>query len=164
MVQAGRSDQGFPPAGAAYLVTTPLPQLAGGNDSANLFPTPQDCQTALFYTPGVLSSLVAEFCRSTVPTPAGELAGAGKALAENLAADQRVGPGLPVLLAWEDHDFFFPNDRQTAETQYWMAHCGCDVQSWTESATGHAFTAHLSMPTFTSQVLAWLASKGLAAS
>ena len=78
-------------------------------------------------------------------------------------AIRRVGPGLPVLLAYMDHDFFWPSDKQAAETKYWMANCGCDVEAWTQSGTGHAFVAHRSMPTFTSKVVAWLASKGLAA-
>jgi hypothetical protein len=82
---------------------------------------------------------------------------------ESLAAIARVGPGLPVLLAYEDRDFFFDQDSNAAETAYWTGHCGCDVSSWTQAQTGHALIAHRSMPTFVSEVLAWLASKGLGA-
>jgi hypothetical protein len=64
-----------------------------------------------------------------------------------------------VLLAWADHDFFFP---ESSETDYWKGHCGCDVESWTQPDSGHAFVAHRSMPTFTTEVVTWLASKGLA--
>jgi hypothetical protein len=73
-------------------------------------------------------------------------------------AIERVGPTVPVLLAWVDHDFFFPEGDETA---YWRNHCGCDVASWTQPHSGHAFVAHVSMPGFVSEVLTWLASKGL---
>ena len=74
-----------------------------------------------------------------------------------------MSAGLPILLAWEDHDFFFTSDEMAAEHHYWLDHCGCDVQSWTQPDTGHAFIAHLSMPAFTSELVSWLTSKGLAA-
>ena len=163
VVQAGWSNQGFSPAVAPFVARTVGPQLAAGNDYANLFPTPEDCETGVLYLPGVVPSLAPGLCRATVPAPAGELAGMAATIAETLPAITRVGPGLPVLLAWEDHDFFFSDDRQGAETQYWTTYCGCDVQSWTEAATGHAFIAHLSMPTFIAKVQSWLASEGLAA-
>jgi pimeloyl-ACP methyl ester carboxylesterase len=163
VVQAGWSNQGFSPAAGPFIARTVGPQLAAGNDYANLFPTPEDCETGVLYRPGVVPSLAPKLCRATVPAPAGELAGITATIAETLLAIPRVGPGLPVLLAWEDHDFFFSDDRQAAETQYWITHCGCDVQSWTESATGHAFIAHLSMPTFTAEVVSWLTAKGLRA-
>lgn len=95
--------------------------------------------------------------------PTGDFAFAGRFVAENLAAITRVGPGLPVLLVFADHDFLFPPDRATAEFDYWSAHYRCDVQNWTQSDSGHAVAAHTSMPSFTAKVTSWLASKGLAA-
>ena len=68
--------------------------------------------------------------------------------------------GSPVLMAWADHDFFFPEGN---ETQYWKAHCSCDVETWTQRESGHAFVAHKSMPTFTAAVVDWLSSRGLGA-
>jgi pimeloyl-ACP methyl ester carboxylesterase len=163
-VPTGWNNRGFPPEAAAYLAKTWGPQYAKGDDYATLFPTEDGCRTTLLYEPGVAPSLLPDFCRNSfVPAPAGEIAGASKTVAENLAAITRVGPGIPVLLAFEDRDFFFPQDRNDAETQYWMEHCGCDVESWTQPDTGHALVAHSSMPSFTSKVVTWLTSRGLGA-
>jgi pimeloyl-ACP methyl ester carboxylesterase len=162
MVQAGFNNQGLPPDAAVYAAGVWGRQAAAGKDYWILVPTPADCERVVLYPPGVVPSLLPQFCEqpSFVPGPAGEVAGIGRMYLENLSAIQRVGPGLPVLLAWVDHDFFFPEGD---ETQYWRAHCGCDVESWTQLHSGHAFVAHRTMPTFTSKVVAWLASKGLAA-
>ena len=54
-------------------------------------------------------------------------------------------------------------DKDAEEFRYWQAHCGCDVESWTQPETGHALYAHRSMPAFTDKVVTWLGSKGLAA-
>lgn len=158
------NNQGFPPEAMAYIAGTLGPEYAKGNDYATLFPTEEGCKTALLYLPEVVPSLLPTFCRNAfVPAPAGEVAFAGRTYAENFAAITRVGPGIPVLLAFEDRDFFFPADKNAEEVQYWTAHCGCDVESWTQQGTGHAFIAHTSMPTFTSKVVTWLGSKGLGA-
>jgi len=101
------------------------------------------------YNPGVVADLAPAFCAGTVPAPNGELTGGARTIAENLAAITRVGPDIPVLLAFEDHDFFFPPDKDAEEFRYWQAHCGCDVESWTQPETGHALYAHRSMPAFT---------------
>lgn len=164
VVQAGWSNQGTSPDGALYITTTFGAQLATGRDYANLFPNPDGCRRALLYLPGV-EGLLPSFCEPTsfTPSPAGELTGIAGAVAENLVAIARVGPDIPVLLAFEDRDFFFPTDRNTEEFEYWKAHCGCDVESWTQERTGHALIAHRSMPSFTSKIVAWLASRGLPA-
>ena len=163
-VPTGWNNQGLPPEATAYVVRTLGPEYAKGNDYATLFPTEEGCQTALLYLPEVVSTLRPGICSHShfVAAPAGELGTTPKTYAENLAAITRVGPGLPVLLAFEDRDFFFPADRNAAEVQYWSAHCGCDVESWTQTGTGHFLSAHNSMPTFTAKVVSWLASKGLA--
>ena len=63
----------------------------------------------------------------------------------------------------DDYANFFPPDKDAEEFRYWQAHCGCDVESWTQPETGHALYAHRSMPAFTDKVVTWLGSKGLAA-
>ena len=163
MVQAGWSNREFdsPEFPHSYIARTVGVQLAEGNDYANLLPTPADCEMAVLYRPTVVASLVAPFCRGSVPAPAGELAGIGATIVDNLAAIHDVGPHLPVLLAWADPDFFVRPDSRANETMYWSAHCGCDVESWIQPATGHAFVAHESMPTFTTKVVTWLTAKGL---
>ena len=70
----------------------------------------------------------------------------------------RIVSGLAVR---SGDGIFFPPDRNAREVEYWTAHCGCDVESWTQQGTGHALIAHMSMPTFTSKVVTWLGSKGL---
>src|SRR5205085_2423546 len=160
MVQAGYNNQGFSPDAALYLSRVWSAQAAAGKDYWALAPTEADCELGLLYHPGVLPSLFPTFCRppSLGVAPAGEGAGLGRMYGENRSYIARVGPGLPVLLAWVDHDFFFPENGEAA---YWHTHCGCDVQSWTQSDSGHAFVGHRSMPTFTTEVVRWLGSKGL---
>jgi pimeloyl-ACP methyl ester carboxylesterase len=162
MVQAGFNNQGFSPSVAVYVAGVWLPQAAAGKDYWILAPTIGDCERVFLYRPGAASSLLPQFCEppSLVPGPAGEVTGAGRMYIENLLAIDRVGPGLPVLLAWADHDFFFP---EGGETRYWKVHCGCDVETWTQRESGHAFVAHKSMPTFTAAVVDWLFSRGLGA-
>jgi pimeloyl-ACP methyl ester carboxylesterase len=162
-VPVGWNNQGFPPEAAAYITTTLAPEYAKGNDYATGFPTEDGCRKTLLYLPEVVPGFLPSFCRRLVAAPAGELMGAARTYAENLAAITRVGSGIPVLLAFEDRDFFFPMDKNAEEFEYWRAHCGCDVEWWTQQDTGHALIAHKSMPTLTSKVVAWLASKGLAA-
>jgi pimeloyl-ACP methyl ester carboxylesterase len=161
-VQVAFNNQRRSPAAALHAAQTIGPQLATGNDYAVLFPTPEDCKRTLLYMPGVLASLLPHFCepQNFVPTPAGEFAGIPVAVMENRAAIQRVEPDLPVLLAWMDHDFFFP---ESDETQYWVTHCGCDLTSWTQPDSGHAFVAHRSTAAFVAEIRTWLASKGLGA-
>lgn len=163
VIQVGWSSQGFSPPTIPYVARTVGPQLATGNDYVNLFPTPEDCQTTVLYPPAVVPSLGPQLCRSTVAAPAGEFADLAPTIAETLVAIGRVGPGLPVLLAWEDHDFFFSADSESAEDSYWKAHCRCDVHSWVQPETGHAFIAHRSMPSFVAEVVRWLGSRGLGA-
>lgn len=158
----GWTNQGMSSQGAAYIATTLAPQWAAGNDYVSLFPSEEACRRALLYLPEVVPSLLPTFCPSLVDAPAGEALSIGRAYAENLAAISRVGPDIPVLLAFADRDFFFSANDYANEVGYWKAHCGCDVESWTQQATGHALIAHRSMPTFTSKVVAWLRSKGLA--
>jgi pimeloyl-ACP methyl ester carboxylesterase len=160
MVQAGYNNQRLSPEAFLYLTEVWGPQAAAGKDYWALAPTVADCERAVLYRPGVVPALLPGFCQppSFGEGPAGEGAGLGLVYAENRSAITQVGPGLPVLLAWMDHDFFFPDN---GETDYWKAHCGCDVESWTQAGSGHAFVAHRSMPTFTTEVVTWLASKGL---
>jgi pimeloyl-ACP methyl ester carboxylesterase len=164
-VPTGWNNQGLPPDAMLYIGQTLGPEYAKGNDYATLFPTEEGCKTALLYPAGVFPSLLPAFCQNGfVAAPAGEISGATpRAYAENLKAITQVGPHVPVLLAFEDRDFFFPADKNAQEVEYWKAHCGCDVESWTQQGTGHALIAHTSMPTFTSKVAAWLESKGLGA-
>ena len=106
---------------------------------------------------------LAAFCRDgAVAAPAGEVAGATRAYAENLKAIKEVGPDIPILLAFEDPDFFFPSDKNAEEFKYWQENCGCDVEAWTQAETGHGLFVHTTMPAFTSKVIDWLNSKGLA--
>jgi pimeloyl-ACP methyl ester carboxylesterase len=163
MVQAGFSNQGIPAEAGLYLASVWAPQAAAGKDYWAIAPTVADCERAVLYRPGLLSSIFPDVCRppSFGEAPAGEAAGLGRVIAENDFAIHQVGAGIPVLLAWEDHDFFFPESTARSETAYWKAHCGCDVESWTQQDTGHALVAHRSMPTFTTEVVAWLARKGL---
>ena len=160
LVQAGFNNQGFSPEAALYFTRVFTPQAAAGDDYWALAPTDADCEQAVLYPPGIVRSLFPGFCRppSFGKAPAGELPGAGRMYVENRSAIEQVGPGLPILLAWVDHDFFFPD---AGETAYWKAHCGCDVESWTQRDSGHAFVGHRSMPTFTTEVVRWLTSKGL---
>lgn len=158
----GWTNQGFSRQGAAYIASTLGPQWAGGSDYVTLFPSEEACRRTLLYLPEVVPSLLPTLCHRLVDAPAGEALSIGRAYAENLAAISRVGPGIPVLLAFQDRDFFFSADNYANEVRYWKTHCGCDVESWTQQATGHALIAHRSMPTFTSKVVAWLGSKGLA--
>lgn len=161
-VPTGWNNRGLPPEAVAYIAATLVPEYAKGSDYASLFPTEEGCRSTLVHEPGVAASLLPEFCRNGfVPAPAGEVAGISKTVAENLASITRVGPGLPVLLAYEDRDFFFPQDRNAAETRYWMQHCGCEVESWTQPDSGHALVAHRSMRDFTTEVVRWLRAKGL---
>ena len=162
VVQAGWSNQGLSTAGSAYVGRVLASQVAMGNDYINLFPTPDDCKAALLYMPQVLPTLLPQFCESSfVSAPAGELIAIHRTVTESLAAITRVGPGLPVLLAYEEPDFFFDRDKNAAETAYWTTHCACDVSSWTQADTGHALVAHRSMPRFVAEVVTWLGSRGL---
>src|SRR5205823_3486887 len=99
-VQAGFNNQGFPPDAAVYVAGVWGRQAAAGKDYWILVPTPADCERVVLYPPGVVPSLLPQFCEqpSFVPGPAGEVAGIGRMYLENLSAIQRVGPGLPVLL------------------------------------------------------------------
>lgn len=162
-VPTGWNNQGFTPETTLYVVQTLAPEYAKGNDYATLFPTEEGCKKALLHLPNVVPSILPTFCDGFVAAPAGEVSAAPRAYAENLAAIRQVGPNIPVLLAFEDPDWFFPADKNAQETDYWMSHCGCDIESWTQTETGHALFAHTTMPTYTSKVVTWLESKGLGA-
>ena len=97
-----------------------------------------------------------------VAAPAGEIAGFMRSHVENLEAIKQVGPDIPILLAFQDPDFFFLSDKNAEELNYWQQNCGCDVEGWTQVETGHGFWMHTTMPAFTSKVIDWLGSKRLA--
>lgn len=134
---------------------------ANGEDYPSLEPGGADCTTVFLYTPGVADA-ARDFCRTGAPAgPLGEVSSAPAMFALNLAQIPLTGPGLPVLLVFNDHDEPFPTENAEGEVAYWRATCGCDVSTWTQADAGHAPTAHRTMPTFTAKVVSWLSTKGL---
>lgn len=164
-IQIGWTNQGFSPAFTAYTAETLAHQDTSGQDHIRFIPDEESCKKVVLFVPGVLSTLLPTYCKDGYgpAAPNGEVTFVGRLVAENLAAIPRVGPGLPVLLVFADHDFLFTPDESAAEFGYWKSHCGCDVETWTQADSGHALAAHRSMPTFTAKVVDWLAAKGLGA-
>lgn len=164
-IQVGWSNQGLASDALLYVGQTLGPQYAKGNDYATLFPTEEGCRKALVSPPSVHPSFDGT-CRRDgvvgVPAPAGEVGGFLRTHVENLEAIKQVGPDIPILLVFQDPDFFFSPDKNAEETTYWQQNCGCDVEAWTQAQTGHGLWMHTTMPGFTSKVIAWLHSKGLA--
>jgi pimeloyl-ACP methyl ester carboxylesterase len=164
-IQVGWSNQGLAPEALLYVGQTLGPEYVKGNDYATLFPTEEGCGKALVYPPSVHPEFDG-VCRRNravgVAAPAGELAGFLRAHVENLEAIKQVGPDIPILLAFQDPDFFFPSHKNAEELNYWQGNCGCDVEAWTQAETGHGFWMHTTMPAFTSKIIDWLGSKGLA--
>jgi pimeloyl-ACP methyl ester carboxylesterase len=164
-IQVGWSNQGLASEALLYVGQTLGPEYAKGNDYATLFPAEEGCRKALVYPPSVHPKFDG-ICRRNgvvgVPAPAGELAGFLRTHVENHEAIKQVGPDIPILLAFQDPDFFFSSDKNAGESTYWQQNCGCDVEAWTQAQTGHGLWMHTTMPAFTSKVVDWLGSKGLA--
>lgn len=162
VVQAAWSNQGISPDALAQLSSIVAPQLAAGQDYVYFFDTEPHCQRFAFYMPGMEADLADKVCdpKNYVASPAPDFTDAAAISQTNNAFITQVGPGLPVLLASADHDFVFPSDRETADTQYWKDHCGCDLTSWVQTDAGHVMQLQESMSTFTAEVVSWLRSKG----
>ena len=103
---------------------------------------------------------------------------ANGAMAGNRSFIAMTDPNIPVLLAFSDHDAFFPTNPalstsgtygcgsagcQTAEHDYWIANCPCarHVTTWTERNSGHVFQWSSTMPDFTNEVVNWLKAVGI---
>jgi pimeloyl-ACP methyl ester carboxylesterase len=148
---------------AGYFVPLQSSQLAAGDDYLKVVPDEEKCTRWALHVAGVHPSVRTAWCaRGYGPWPAGEFVAAPAFLAENLAATAMVGPDLPVLLVFPDHDAVFPPDRAAAEFAYWKRNCGCDVEFYAPPDAGHAVAAHTAMAEYTRTIVAWLASKGLA--
>ena len=162
VVQASWSNSPSP-ATLALVASVVLPQLATGDDYFDFFGgSAEYCREFTLYMPGMDPARAAAFCAPPFPRdPAGAFVSLRAAVAANKLFIRQVGSRLPVLLTWAREDFPVPQGAQDAETRYWIENCGCDVESWTQEDAGHAFQVHLSMPTFTDEVVSWLHSRGL---
>lgn len=163
-IPTGWSNNGFAADFAQYFVPLEASQLAAGDDYLKVVPDEEKCTRWALHLPSVHPAVKATWCAAGYgPWPAGEFMAAPAFLAENLAATARVGPDLPVLLVFADHDAVFPPDKAAAEFEYWKRHCGCDVELFAPADAGHAIAAHRAMPDYTHAIVSWLNSKGLGA-
>ena len=134
---------------------------AAGRDYVRLQPDEASCAEVFLYKPGLEPS-VADVCRDGFPAaPIGEIASLPQTYPLLAASIAQVGPGIPILLVYADHDEPFPKANTDLEYAYWQQFCGCDVETWTQKDAGHAPAAHRTMPTFTAKVVDWLAAKNL---
>jgi len=136
---------------------------ATGSDYFRLVPDEASCRKVLLYDPGVRPDLAATYCHDGYggPMPVGELTQFGRLVAENRRYISDTGPDVPVLLVFADHDFVFPSDAAATELAWWREHCGCNVEAFTQPASGHALPAHAALPALTARIADWLRAKGI---
>ena len=163
MVQANYSNQGSGAVVQQQITNVVAPALAAGDDYVPFFANQQQCLQFNIYQPGAVASVVKIACDPTkfVLTPAGEFTGFPALEQENDQFIKTTGK-IPVLLTYGDHDAAFPPSTTQADYQYWITNCsGCDITEWNEPNSGHLFMAHQSMPQWVSEVVSWLASRGI---
>jgi pimeloyl-ACP methyl ester carboxylesterase len=132
-------------------------------DYFDFFHLRSECESFNVFPAGAVQSLVDIACTPPfIPSPYGEISDLAAKLAENDAAIAQIGPGTQVLLAAGDHDTTAPPEKVRADLNYYKAHCGCDVSSWTIPSSGHLYQVHQSLPRFVDEVVTWLRSRGLA--
>src|SRR3954451_8457457 len=134
-------------------------------DYFDFFHQRSDCESFNVYPPGAVQSVVDIACTPPfIPSPYGEITDLAAKLAENDAAISQIGPGTPVLLAAGDHDTTAPPEKVRADFDYYTAHCGCDVSSYTIPSSGHLYQVHASLQQTVDEFVQWLTSRGLAPS
>lgn len=166
VVQIDADNFGFSPAFYEHLVgvgtavgTHPT------DDHFRIFLSPADCRQFLVYPPGIDPSLLPGLCDLSHRTPSPNGVGVTTAalIPLNLLAIANTGPRIPVLLVFADHETAFDPSARPTEVRYWQDHCGCNVTSWVQPDTGHAFMWHRSLPLFIERVTNWMAEHHLEA-
>jgi hypothetical protein len=97
-----------------------------------------------------------------IPSPYGELTDLAGKLAENHVAISQIGTGTLVPLAAGHHDTTAPPEKVRADFDYYTAHCGCDVSSYTIPSSGRLYEVHASLQQTVDEFVQWLTSRGLA--
>src|SRR3954463_8988244 len=134
-------------------------------DYFDFFHQRSDCESFNVYPPGAVRSVLDTACAPPfIPSPYGEITDLAAKLAENDVAITQIGPGIPVLLAAGDHDTTAPPEKVRADLEYYTAHCGCDVSSYTIPSSGHLYQVHASLQQTVDEFVQWLTSRGLAPS
>ncbi|HLE48196.1 MAG TPA: alpha/beta fold hydrolase [Candidatus Thermoplasmatota archaeon] len=163
------SNQGSNPALTAFIARslTTIDQ-----DGYAIFPTPgEDCRSLIFHEPGADPTLVNGTCGSPFRrTAASELTSLVEVTLQANAQVPNVPAKVAVLLTWADESFVFKPandqlpDSRRAEYDYWKANCPCaeKVETWTQEKAGHAMHMHKTAPTWTTRVLEFLDTNGLA--
>lgn len=165
-----------------FFVNWIVPQFQQGRDYVTFFRpdasgVSADCALGLFSQPlapvAVDADVVAIECANAhlETSPSGELANTTTLRQAVNANIEHVGP-TPTLFAFADVDTMVAGENNPAgdpdysgqDVATWQQRCDCDVSAYTQPAAGHAMFQTETMPALVDAVVAWLRSRGFAAS